>query len=922
VKKLFLFIFLTLIVHTTYAQKYWQQQVNFNISVSLNDDEHTLTGVESIEYINNSPDTLRYIWFHLWPNAYKNDRTAFSEQMLKNGSTKFYYSKPEDKGYINRLDFKVNNTSLTTEATAANIDVVKVNLSEPLFPGKKTTITTTFHVKLPYNFSRGGHIGQDYQVTQWYPKPAVYDRKGWHPMPYVDQGEFYSEFGNYDVEINLPASYLVAATGILQDATTLKEIKEKGKHTVSEGKKLWHFKQINVHDFAWFASKEFIAQYDTVKLASNKIVDVFSFYKPDSKDGWKQSVTYAKRGIVDYSNWIGDYPYSIATVVQGSKNENSGGMEYPTITLITTEDDKQELDATIVHEIGHNWFYGALASNERQHPWMDEGMNTFYQKKYEDMRYGTYSYLKDVPKSFAKKLPDDEEEILLKTMQSINRAQPIETPSEEFSQLNYGLIAYINASRWMKKLERTLGEELFAKAMKEYYNTWKFRHPYPEDFRASIEKTAGRSLELFDELHQSRIIETTPKKNVKPTLFFNLNNTDKTNYINILPAIGYNNYDKGMIGMMAHNYQLPVNKFKFIAGGLYSTGSKNINPFGRASYSVYKKNYKLEPAVSFIKYSQNEFINNDNAQDYLSIRRIVPSLNFTLHSKDQTLDKRFNALFKTFLLKEDVREFKTIIAPPDTFDVVNKVPINKTINRLSLSYSDSRILFPYTFNLTTDQGNGFIRSAFTANYFFNYADNKGGMKARLFAGKFFYTTAKTTLQQFATEDYHLNMTGANGQEDYTYSDYFIGRNEFTGWKSQQIMERDGFFKVRTDLLGEKIGKTDDWLLSLNLVSDVPKNINPLSVLPFKIPIKVFADIGTYAEAWQQETSTGRFLYDAGIQVSLFSSMVNVYLPLLYSQVYSSYFKSTLGKNRFVKTISFNIDLQQLKFNKLLPGIPL
>jgi hypothetical protein len=178
------------------------------------------------------------------------------------------------------------------------------------------------------------------------------------------------------------------------------------------------------------------------------------------------------------------------------------------------------------------------------------------------------------------------------------------------------------------------------------------------------------------------------------------------------------------------------------------------------------------------------------------------------------------------------------------------------------------------------------------------------------------------LQQFATEDYHLNMTGANGQEDYTYSDYFIGRNEFTGWKSQQIMERDGFFKVRTDLLGEKIGKTDDWLLSLNLVTDIPKNINPLSVLPFKIPIKVFADIGTYAEAWKQETSTGRFLYDAGIQVSLFSSMVNVYVPLLYSQVYSSYFKSTLGKNRFLKTISFNIDLQQFKLNKLLPGIPL
>jgi hypothetical protein len=919
VKKLFLLIFLTTIIHASYSQKYWQQQVNFNISVSLNDAEHTLTGFESIEYINNSPDTLRYIWFHLWPNAYKNDRTAFSEQRLKNGSTDFYYSKPEDKGYINKLDFRIDNTSLTTEASALNIDVVRVNLFEPLLPGKKTTIATTFNLKLPHNFSRGGHIGQDYQVTQWYPKPAVYDRKGWHPMPYLDQGEFYSEFGNYDVEINLPASYLVAATGTLQDAVTLKEIKEKGKHSVTDGKKIWHFKQSNVHDFAWFASKDFIARYDTVKLPSNKIVDVFSFYKTESNEGWKQSVSFAKQGLLAYSKWIGDYPYSVATVVQGSDNENSGGMEYPTITLITTQDDKQELDATIVHEVGHNWFYGALASNERKHPWMDEGMNTFYQKKYEEMKYGSSYYLSARPKSFANKLPDDAEELLLKTMQGIKKDQPIETPSEEFSQLNYGLIAYLNASRWMKKLEQTLGEELFAKAMKEYYNTWKFKHPYPEDFRSSIEKTAGRSLEIFEELHKTGNIDSTFKKNIKPTFLFNLKNNDKTNYISILPAMGYNTYDKGMLGLMIHNYQLPVNRFKFNGGGLYSSGAKKINPFGRISYTVYKKNYHLEPALSLIKYSQDEYITNDNNKLVLGIRRIVPSIKYTRFSKDQTVDKRFTALFKTFLLKEEVFEYNTIIATPDTFDVVTKLPVNKTFNRLSLSYSDSRVLFPYTFNLTTDQGKGFIRSAFTANYFFNYADNKGGMKARLFAGKFFHTTTKPIQEE---ERYHLNMTGAKGKEDYTYSDYFMGRNEYTGWMSQQIMERDGFFKVRTDLLGEKIGKTDDWLLSMNFVTDIPKNINPLSVLPIKIPIKIFADIGTYAEAWKQESSTGRFLYDAGIQVTLFKSLVNVYLPLLYSQVYSSYFKSTLGEKRFLKTISFNIDLQQLKLNKLLPGIPL
>ena len=275
---------------------------------------------------------------------------------------------------------------------------------------------------------------------------------------------------------------------------------------------------------------------------------------------------------------------------------------------------------------------------------------------------------------------------------------------------------------------------------------------------------------------------------------------------------------------------------------------------------------------------------------------------------------------KSFFLKEDGLKFETIIATPDTFNVVSNVSTDKTINRLTLSFSENRILFPYSIELTTEQGKDFVRTGLIANYFFNYA--KGGMKARLFAGKFFYTNAKTIQQQFATADYHLNMTGPKGNEDYTYSDYFVGRNEFDGWRSQQIMERDGFFKVRTDFLGDKIGKTDDWLISMNLVTDIPDNINPLSVLPVNIPIKIFADIGTYAEAWKQETSTGRFLYDAGIQVSLFKSLVHIYLPLIYSKVYDNYFKSTITEKRFLRNISFNIDLQQLKLNKLLPGVGL
>ena len=170
---------------------------------------------------------MKFIWFHLWPNAYKNDKTAFSDQLLENGSTKFYFSDKDQKGYINKLDFKVNNLTAKVEDHPQHIDIVKIILPTPLPSGQKINITTPFHVKLPYNFSRGGHDGQSYQATQWYPKPAVYDKKGWHPMPYLDQGEFYSEFGSFDVSITVPKNYVVAATGDLQNAEEKEWLKDK-----------------------------------------------------------------------------------------------------------------------------------------------------------------------------------------------------------------------------------------------------------------------------------------------------------------------------------------------------------------------------------------------------------------------------------------------------------------------------------------------------------------------------------------------------------------------------------------------------------------------------------------------------------------------------------------------------------------------
>ncbi|RYG50689.1 MAG: M1 family peptidase, partial [Chitinophagaceae bacterium] len=383
---------------------YWQQEVNYSIDVSLDDRKHSLDGFERMEYINHSPDTLKFIWIHLWPNAYKNDKTAFTDQQLENGNTDFYFSTKEQKGYINKLDFKVNDVTAETKDHPQHIDIVQLLLPSPLPPGGKAVITTPFHVQLPDNFSRGGHKGESYQVTQWYPKPAVYDQQGWHPMPYLDQGEFYSEFGNFDVNITLPSNYVVAATGELQDASekqwlrsrknfdwtaVKKKIKTKGggyktirqEFPVSSAQtKTLHYRQDLVHDFAWFADKRFIAEIDTCRLPSGKIIEVGTYYPSSQKANWKNTLAYAKDAVRMRSEWIGEYPYGVVSVVQGAL-EAGGGMEYPTITVIGPIENQKTLDRTIQHEIGHNWFYGILASNERQYPWMDEGLNTYYDNR-------------------------------------------------------------------------------------------------------------------------------------------------------------------------------------------------------------------------------------------------------------------------------------------------------------------------------------------------------------------------------------------------------------------------------------------------------------------------------------------------------------------------------------------------------------
>jgi hypothetical protein len=469
-------------------QAKWQQRVNYSIEVELNTDNHTLSAYERLVYTNNSPFVLTEIYFHLWPNAYKNRTTAYAKQELENGNTNFHFAEPNERGFIDSLDFKVNGQPIKWELTE-QIDIAKLTLNQPLAAGDSIIISTPFFVKLPKVFSRMGFENGHYCITQWYPKPAVYDVNGWNAMPYLNQGEFYSEFGNFDVQITLPKNILVAATGEVQDKREKEWWRARKRdintpHYSSKTTKTLRFKQDNVHDFAWFAHKDYSVNFDTVVLNNKQVVETWIFAITNS--GSPKGIEFVNQGVKYYSDKVGNYPYSIAQAVI-TPLEAGAGMEYPTITNCGSVDK-----TTIIHELGHNWFYGILGSNEREYPWMDESINTYYEERSQI----------DLPNTKSNGLfglEISQTNLLAYNAMRKNTDQAGNLRSEAYTDNNYGAIIYAKNPISFKYLQHYLGTEKFDAMMQAYFEKWKFKHPLPNDFRMHAESFTQKDLSWFFE---------------------------------------------------------------------------------------------------------------------------------------------------------------------------------------------------------------------------------------------------------------------------------------------------------------------------------------------------------------------------------------------------------------------------------------
>lgn len=942
----FLFpLVLLLLTRYTFAQNCnWQQQVHYKLQVQLNTIDHSLDGFARIQYSNQSPDTLRFIWFHLWPNAYRTDRTAFSDQLLENGRTDFYFSNRDQRGYINRLDFRVEEQLAETEDHPQYIDIIKLILPKPLPPGAAVTITTPFHVQLPANFSRSGYKDGGYIAAQWYPKAAVYDCDGWHEMPYLDQGEFYNNFGNYEVRITVPENYYVLATGALQDEAEILRIKTSLQIPVTSSiKKTFNptqkttnvaktkpvapvpiamktllFTQNQVHDFAWAAHNRYMLQHDTLQHSNGQIIDIYTAFKPERAVLWKNSLQMIKNSLRFRNHLLGTYPYPSLSVVEAELGFE-GGMEYPCFATIAPPVTEAELELLIEHEVGHNWFQGLLGNNERKFPWLDEGINTYYERRFrnEASRY------QQSDKKFRLLQPILTNELLLHTYETVRKDQPLNTSSEVFSENNYWLIAYEKGAQFVQLLEHTMGRDAFDRGMQQYFNQWKFKHPQPHHLQRALQQSSGVQLDtLFQRLTKTGPLTSVSKRKIALHFLTGVT-TPTTHAINILPLAGANKYDGLMAGAAITNYTLAPTKFQFLLAPLYATESRQWNGVMRAGYTWYPNQHlqRIHISLSGMRFNSNLFTDTAANKFFTGFSKLVPSIKLVFKEKNPRSTRERYIQWKTFFVNEDFLRFQRDTIPGgNTLTRITKATGSRYLNQLRFVTNNTRTLYPYRAELLAEQTSTFIRLAFTGNYHFNY-NTKQGADLRFFAGKFMYLQTPTLLDRFQNSRFHLNMNGARGKEDYTYSNYFIGRNEFEGLASQQLMIRDGGFKVNTDLLANRIGRTDNWLLAINLSSDIPDAINILKILPVHIPLKVYLDMGTYAEAWQPNAEGSRILYNAGLQVSALRNTIQVYIPLLYSRVYRNYFESTIPDKRLRKIIAFSIDIQNLSPNKLDRRIP-
>lgn len=493
------------------GHNYWQNAVDYKISVHLDDETHKITATVTLNYTNNSPDELDFIWLQLDQNMFSKDGRG--QQIVPLTNSRYGSAMSDfDGGYdIKSVKFAGGKDAKHT----INDTRMQVFLPEPLAAnGGKTSVTIDYSYIVPtHGADRTGVLdtknGKIFAIAQWFPRVAVYDDiLGWNIQPYTGPGEFYLEFGDYEVDITAPADHIVVFGGELlnpKEVYTAEQVKrleqaKKSNETVTirgidevtqassrpQGKSelTWRYKLNNAHDVAWASSASFVVDAAKIDLASGTPCLALSAYPVEShgNNAWERSTEYVKASIEFYSDLLMEYPYPVAVNVAA----NVGGMEYPAIVFCGHEAKGAGLWGVTDHEFGHIWFPMIVGSNERLHAWMDEGFNT-YINSLSTKAFNNGEYHRPVG--------DSNRMAQVLTNPAL---EPVMSTPQNMRERNIGILAYLKPGYGLTLLrEEILGEERFDLAMKTYTEYWAYKHPTPEDFFRTMENVAGENLNWF-----------------------------------------------------------------------------------------------------------------------------------------------------------------------------------------------------------------------------------------------------------------------------------------------------------------------------------------------------------------------------------------------------------------------------------------
>ena len=493
----------------------WQQRIMYAIDVKLDVDKNQLSGVEKIEYFNNSPDTLTKIYLFTFWNAFQPGSNMDINSLLHGNMNvmrvkddslvrdwdarikdRIHNLKPDEIGF-QKINFIKNNGK--DVRTIEHETIVEVLLDKPILPRSISKFEVGFNAQVPIQIRRSGRDNKEgvrYSISQWYPKMAEYDYKGWNINPYIAR-EFYGIWGDFDVRITVDSSYKIAATGMLNLPK-----QTAGKLPILSATKTWNYVGKNVHDFVWAADPNYIHLYK--KIRSNLTIHAYYKSKDASTDSAWNNVLWAAEKVLPFiEKKFGKYPWPQYSFIQGG----DGGMEYAMASLV-----KAPGLGTAFHEWMHSWYQQLLGSNEFLYPWMDEGFTDFAKAQVMDYYLNNWAnqspFINELTKAEnAKNLANNQKKKPLIYFDSYKSyfklvknglAEPMSTPADFYStNIGYSINSYSKGTIFLSQLGYIVGEKMRDDILIAYYNQWQFKHPNANDFVRVAEKSSGFKLDWY-----------------------------------------------------------------------------------------------------------------------------------------------------------------------------------------------------------------------------------------------------------------------------------------------------------------------------------------------------------------------------------------------------------------------------------------